>query len=340
MRILSLGAAATVASLAALAAPADAAEPEITLRIQNLFSAESLPGQNAAQFFDDLEVMSAGRIKVEPFYSSAVVKSVETFDAVVNGILDGDMTQPSYQTGKDPAFQFVGDLMGGYDTPWQLYAFFYNGGGLELARELYAEYDMRLVGWWIHGQEALSSSRPLDGVASLEGWKFRSPPGMETTIFANMGASPVVMDFTEIFTAMESGVIDGADASNLAVNKSLGIYDVVDHATYPGFHSMPADHFAIRLETWDALPDDLKRIVDVAWQKHAFQNSLSHAIEIDKTANALREAGATLHDWPAEDRAAFREAAVTAWDEYATSEMAKKFVTRHKEFLGRIGLLD
>ena len=60
-------------------------------------------------------------------------------------------------------------------------------------------------------------------------------------VFANLGASPIVMDFTEIFTALETGIIDGADASNIATNVSLGLYDIVKHTNYPGFHSMPSD---------------------------------------------------------------------------------------------------
>ena len=53
------------------------------------------------------------------FYSSSVVKSVETFDAAATGILDCDMTGGGYQTGKNPAFQFAGDLLGGYQHPYQ-----------------------------------------------------------------------------------------------------------------------------------------------------------------------------------------------------------------------------
>jgi len=325
------------AGLAAFVATGAVAQ-DFTLRIQTHLSPESVSGQNAAEFFDDIETMSGGRIDVEEFYSSAVVKSVETFDAAVNGILDGDMTGGAYQTGKDPAFQFVGDIMGGYDTPWQLYAFLYNGGGLEVAQKLYNEYGMQLIGWWIPGQEALSSSAPITGPDALKDWKFRSPPGMETKIFANMGASPIVMDFTEVFTALESGIIDGADASNLSTNQSLGIYDIVKHATYPGFHSMPADHFAINKSVWDSLPEDLQRIIDVAMQKLAFRTTLDYQVDIQRAANELAEAGVTLHDWSAEDRRAFREAAVEAWDEFATTQLAKDLVAQHKEFLTKIGL--
>lgn len=325
------------ASLAALVSTGALAQ-EFTLRVQTHLSPESVSGQNAAEFFDDIQTMSGGRIKIEAFYSSAVVKSVETFDAAVNGILDADMTGGAYQTGKDPAFQFVGDIMGGYDTPWQMYAFLYNGGGLEVAQKLYNEYGMELIGWWIPGQEALSSSKPLPGPEALKDWKFRSPPGMETKIFANMGASPVVMDFTEVFTALESGIIDGADASNLSTNQSLGIYDIVKNATYPGFHSMPADHFAINKGVWDSMPEDLQRIIQVAMQKLAFRTTLDYEVDIQRAANELQEAGVTLYDWSPEDRRAFREAAVKAWDEFATTQLAKDLVAQHKEFLTQIGL--
>ncbi|RAI03705.1 C4-dicarboxylate ABC transporter substrate-binding protein [Acuticoccus sediminis] len=312
---------------------------DVTLRIQTHLSPESVSGRQAAQFFDDIQVMSGGRIAVEPFFSSAVVKSVETFDAAVNGILDGDMTGGAYQTGKDPAFQFVGDPMGGYDTPWQMYAFLYEGGGLEAAQKLYNEYGMELIGWWIPGQESLASSEPIDGPEALKDWKFRSPPGMETKIFANLGASPIVMDFTEVFTALESGIISGADASNLSTNQSLGLYDIAKYATYPGFHSMPADHLAINKTVWDSMPEDLQRIIQVAMQKLAFRTTLAYAVDIQRAANELEAKGIVLEDWSPEDRRVFREAAVSAWDEFATTDNAKALVAQHKEFLKTIGLL-
>lgn len=320
-------------------AGAFAQEAEFTLRIQTHLSPESLSGRNAAEFFDDIEVMSGGRIKVEPFYSSAVVKSVETFDAAVNGILDGDMTGGAYQTGKDPAFQFVGDPMGGYDTPWEMYAFLYSGGGKDLVENLYHSFGMEFIGWWIPGQESLASTSELPDVDALKDWKFRSPPGMETIIFANLGASPIVMDFTEVFTALESGIISGTDHSNLSTSQSVGIYDIAKNATYPGFHSMPADHLAINKSVWDSMPEDLQRIVDVAMEKLAFRTTLEYQVDIQRAAEELEDAGVTLWSWSDEDRSEFREASLSAWDEYATTEPAKALVAAHRDFLTKIGLL-
>jgi TRAP-type C4-dicarboxylate transport system substrate-binding protein len=329
-----------VAGMVAGAGFAATAAETYTLRIQTHYAPETVSGKLAAQFVDDVQTMSNGQLKIEMFYSSSVVKSVETFDAAATGILDGDMTGGAYQTGKNPAFQFVGDIMGGYDTPWQQYAWLYNGG-FEAANKLYNKYDMELIGWWVYGQESLASSKPIRGIDDLKDFKFRSPPGLETEIFASLGAKPIVMDFTEIFTALETKIIDGADASGLANNVGLGLYDLVKHATYPGFHSMPSDHLAINKAKWDALPENLKRIMQVAMQKLAFQTAMTFEIKNSEAAAKLRAQGVTLHDWSAEDRATFRKAAQTAWQGWADkTPEARALVDSHVKFLTQLGLIN
>ncbi|MEM0946207.1 MAG: TRAP transporter substrate-binding protein [Pseudomonadota bacterium] len=312
---------------------------QTNLRIQTHYGPETLSGKNAAQFVDDIQTMSNGEISVEMFYSSSVVASAETFDAAATGILDCDMTGGGYQTGKNPAFQFVGDIMGGYDTPYQQLTWLLEGGGLADAQELYNQYDMQLVGWWVVGQEALSSTAPIAGPDDLKNWKFRSPPGMETKIFEKLGASPIVMDFTEVFTALETGIIEGADASILVNNKGMGIYDIAKHATYPGFHSMPSDHLACNKSVWDGMPDHHKRIMEVAMEKLALRQAMQADKLNTEAAAELRDAGVTLYDWSAEDRATFRQAAQETWPEFATTPEAKALVESHKTFLRNLGLV-
>lgn len=330
---------AGVAASALLASSAIAAE--FNLRMQTHYAPTSASGELAQSFIDSVERMSAGRVKIEMFWSSALVSTVEGFDAASTGVLDGEMHGGAYQTGKNPAFQFVGDPMGGYDTPFELYSFFYNGGGQEAANELYHANNMHLVGWWTGGQESLSSSKPIRGLEDLKGWKFRSPPGLETEIFAELGAAPIVMDFTDIFTALETGIIDGADASSLANNVGLGLYDIVDHATYPGFHSMPVDHVTFNLEVWNSFPDDIKAIFESAMQALALQTALTIQIANAEASSALKAKGVTLHTWSDEDRASFRAGAQKAWDKWAVkTPEAKALVEAHRTFLRRIGKIE
>lgn len=328
----------TAAAAAVVAGPA--LSQELTLRMQTHYATEHPTGQMLATFIDDVQTMSGGEIAIEMFYSSSVVATVETFDAAINGILDCDATGGAYQTGKNPAFQFVGDIMGGYDTPWQQYSWLYYGDGYQAAQDLYNAQGMQLIGWAIYGQESFASSRPLAGPEDLVGWKFRSPPGMETEIFEELGASPIVMDFTEIFTALETGIIDGADASGLANNVGLGLYDIVSHATYPGFHSMPSDHLACNQAVWEGMTEQQRRIIDTAWQKLSFQIALANEKNNAEAAAALTAAGVTLHDWSAEDRAAFRVGAQVAWEDWGTrSPEAGALLASHKAYLSQLGLI-
>lgn len=337
MKVLNLVGGAAAAAL--LATSAFSAEYDI--RMQTHYAPDTVSGKLAQSFINDVDVMTAGRVKIEMFWSSSVVASVEGFTAAAQGILDGEMHGGAYQTGKNPAFQFVGDPMGAYDNPWQMYSFLYNGGGFEAANELYHSYNMHLVGWWAAGHEAMVSSKPLAGPDDLKGWKFRSPPGLETEIFQELGATPIVMDFTDIFTALETGVIDGADASSLANNVGLGLYDIVNHTTFPGFHSMPMDHVTFNLDVWNGFPADIQRIIEVATQKLAMQTTLTFDIANLEAAAMLKAKGVIFYDWSPEDRRTFRDGAQRAWDSWAKkTPEAAALVDAHRAFLRRLGRID
>ena len=335
-KLASTGAATAVA-LAVAAGAAGAAETN--LRIQTHFSPETLSGQMAAEFIEDITAMSNGEIKVEMFYSSAVVKSAETFDAAATGILDCDMTGGSYQTGKNPAFQFAGDLMGGYLNPYQQMAWLLHGGGYDQLNELYNAHNMEFIGWWIPGPESLSSTRPIRNTEDFKNWKFRSPPGMATLVFKNLGASPIVMDFNEIFTALESGIIDGADAANLTNNVGLGLYDIAEHTNYPGFHSMPADHLTCRKDVWDAMPAHHQAILKIAMQALAMRNATANEVKNAQTAKELRAKGINLYEWTPEELAKYRAAVQAGWTEFATTPEAKALLDSHISFLKDLGAM-
>ena len=315
------------------------AQEKTKLRIQTHFATETLSGSLAAEFVEDVTVMSGGDIEIEMFYAGAVVKAAETFDAAATGILDCDMTGGAYQVGKNPAFQFSGDLNGGYGDPYQQYSWLLHGGGYDALNKLYNPQDMEFVGWWIPGPESLVSTKPISGVDDLKGWKFRAPPGVITNIFENLGASPIVMDFNEIFTALETGIISGADASTIANNVGLGLYDIGKHTNYPGFHSMPADHLACRKDVWDGMSDAHKRIMKVAMQALALKTTTKQDIEMQKAAAAMRDAGVTLYTWPEEEMAKYRDAVAKTWKEYATTPEAKELLGAHLDFLKEIGAL-
>lgn len=329
------------ASAVAISAIATASMAQTTnLRIQTHFSQETLSGQMAEKFINDVTEMSNGEIQIEMFYASSVVKSAETFDAAATGILDCDMTGGAYQTGKNPAFQFTGDLLGGYTNPYQQMAWLLHGGGRAEVDNLYKQHNMSFVGWWIPGPESLSSTKPLRNVEDFKDWKFRSPPGLATLVFANLGASPIVMDFNEIFTALETGIIDGADAANLTNNIGLGLYDIAKHTNYPGFHSMPADHLACRTDVWEGMPAHHRKIMEVAMDSLALHNATINEVKNAQNAKILRDQGVNLYTWSDEELNKFRAAVKAGWTEFATTPEAQQMLQSHIDFLVGMGLMS
>ncbi len=312
-----------------------------TLKIETHFTASSPNGEVAAQFAKNVEMFSGGSLKIQMFYSSSVTgKSAEVFNSAQTGIIDCDMTGAGYQTGKNAAFQFAGDVMGGYDNPYQQYEFLNFPGAQEAVDALYNKYGMTLIGWWIPGHESLISSRPIPDVASLKDFKFRSPPGMESMIFTTLGAKPIVMDFGEVPTALQTGLIDGADYSSLATNYAGGHYEQNKYATYPGFHSMPADHLACNTKVWNKLkPHEkgaMKAGIEIAGRTITSLVERKNA----EAVKALKEMGVTLHDWSREDRLKFRNAALGAWEEWKTkSPEAAALIEIHKAYMKANGIL-
>ncbi|MGE0503405.1 MAG: TRAP transporter substrate-binding protein DctP [Rhizobiaceae bacterium] len=311
------------------------------LRIQTHLAEPSIEGQGYAKFANLCGLFSGGNLEIEMHFSSDIVKETEAFEATRTGIIDGDCTSPTFITGKEPAFQFFGDLLGGYRNPAQIQAWFHAGGGREIGTELYSGFDCHLVGLFFSGVEALSSTKPLTGIKDLVEWRFRCPPGMETEIFTALGAKPVVMPFAEVFTALSTGVVDGADASMLSLNKQLGLYDIAKHATFPGFHSMPSNHLNISKRVWDSLSSEHQQIIEAAYN-FAMQGAVLQYIAADaRVAGELRAAGVTLHQWSDDDVKTYSAASRGAWSDWSgRGALAKKAVDSHIAFLTSLGLID
>lgn len=309
-------------------------------RFQTLWSAGSINMKIFQAFCERVAAMSGGRLTIEPLAGGSVVGAMELYDAVANGILDGQNGGGGYVAQKDVAFVMLGDLAGAYERPEQMQAWYEYGGGKELARELYGQHGTYHVGLVWHGMESIPSKVPIRGVADFKGVKMRAPTGAVSKIVEHFGGAPVNIPGSEVYTSLERGVIDATDWGTLSMNVDLGFQKVAKYALYPGFHSMPATDIVVNKDRWNALPDDLKAILTVATRDFArdmYEQLMVKDQEIAQNADSL---GLVLIDWPDDQRRAFREVASGVWQELAAdSPMAKKIVDSQTEFLRKIGLL-
>ncbi|UAB68844.1 TRAP transporter substrate-binding protein [Vibrio sp. SCSIO 43132] len=285
--------------------------------------------------------MTNNRVMIEVLSVGSVVKHTETIDAISAGILDGHITATGYFSGKDPAFGLLGNPVGAWSDPSEMLLFIEHGGGKELYQELLAPYGLHFIGASATGLEAFVSKKPLDSVADLKGLKLRAPEGLVQTIFTAAGAIPVNLPGSEVFTALDKGVIDAADYTVFSTNHQQGMHDIAPHPVYPGFHSLPVLEVSINKETWDSMPADLQTILDVSVRDFARQ-MVSRLKMADQKAVAEVLAGGkiTIHDWSATERNKFRSIAKNEWEKYAKkSPNAQKVYKAITKFLADNGML-
>ena len=335
-----LGAAALAASI--VAAPALA---ETKIKVQ----ASSKSGDWAHRFLTEnwgpkLKAMTGGKVSIEVLPTKAVVPHRETIDAVANGILDGDLNAVSYFAGRDPAFAIIGDLIAGYDTVDQVRTFCMHGGGKEILQKLYDKYakgKVHVIGCGPYAKEALVSKNKITTVEGLKGVKIRSPEGLASEVFKRVGAAPVSLPFSEVYTALEKGLIDAADASAFVNNEAHGMHKIAKFPIYPGIHSMAVLQFIVNKDVWNKLGKDGQTAVEV-WYSAAYDAMRREADLQDRNIAEKYADGKDVQvvDWAQQERDKFREISVQAWQDFAKkTPLAKEALDAHLAYMKKTGML-
>ncbi len=342
MKMRTLVCSISLASATLLAATTVQAEE---LRVQTSFNS----GDYAYHYLQEnwvpkVKEVTGGDVTLNLMPTGSVVPYKETMDAVAMGLLDGDLTAPSYFTGKDPVFALMGDLIAGYDKPSQFLDFCKNGGGehvLQKAIDAEVGNKVHVVGCGPYKREALVAAVPIRGVDDLEGVKIRSPEGLAADVFKRAGATPVNIPFSEVYTSLQQGVVDAADASAYVNNDASGLNDIAKYPIYPGIHSMSSQQFTLNQSTWDSLSENDQKALH-KWFYNAF-NDLADAVhqkDEQLVARDKAEGDITVIDWPQSERDKFREVARDAWKAYAQkSELAQEALDAHVTYMKEHGLL-
>ncbi|BBK32359.1 TRAP-type mannitol/chloroaromatic compound transport system substrate-binding protein [Stella humosa] len=331
---------AAAVTTAAAATPARA-QQATKWKMQSMWQAGTINQKVFEDFCVRVKAMSNNRLDIEALAVGTIVAYTETVDAMQNGILDAHQSGGPYFSGKEPALALIGDLNGGYDNPYQMQMWFEYGGGLELAREIYKKFDIHYVGpvWW--GVESVPAKKPLRTLADFKGIKMRVPEGLGAEVWRRAGAGVVTLPGSEVYTALERGVIEAADWGTLGMNQDLGYHKIAGFPLYPGFHSMPSAEVAVALPKWNALSKDVQVMLEVATRDFARDMIQRVAVEDYKAAEAAKAQGVELINWSAEERKKFRALAQAAWADWSKkSPMAKRVYDSQLAFLKRLQLLD
>ncbi len=227
---------------------------------------KNYPGLGTAPeyFARMVERMSNGRLTVKVYGAGQLVPALEVFDAVSQGTAEMGHGAAYYWKGKAPASVFFTSVPFGLNAQ-EMNSWLFYGGGMELWRKLYEPFNLvPLAGGNSGVQMAGWFNREINSVNDLKGLKMRIP-GIGGEVITRAGGEAVTIPGNELYTAMQTGVVDATEWVGPYNDLAFGFHQVAKYYYYPGWQEPGSTlELIINKTAWDSLPDDLQAIVEAA----------------------------------------------------------------------------
>ena len=222
--------------------------------------------KGAERFADNIRVMSNGRLNIKVYAGGELIPPLQTFEAVSQGSVEMGHGSAYYWAGKVPEAQFFSTVPFGM-TARGMNAWLYDGGGLELWREIYKSFHVipfplgntgvQMGGWF---------NKEINSLEDIKGLKMRIP-GLGGKVLAKAGGNPILLAGSEVYTALERNTIDATEWIGPYHDQRLGLYRAAKHYYYPGWHEPGTVlELTINQRAWESLPTDLQAIISNAAQ--------------------------------------------------------------------------
>lgn len=327
----ALGIIAGSATLPALATPA-LSQSSLEWRMVTSWP-KNLPGPGitAQRLADKISSISNGRLRVKLYAAGEIVPGLGTFDAVANGVAQMAHTAPLFWSGKFPAAPLFTAAPFGL-TPIEHITWINHGGGQALWDRLYAPAGIKpfmagntgyqMGGWY---------KKPVNTLSDLKGLKIRMP-GLGGAVMTKLGALPVALPPSEIFTSLKTGVIDATEFLGPFSDAAMGFHKAAKYYYSPGFHEPNGSGEAlVSKSAFAALPKDLQQIVETACaSENIFSLGESEWNNAASLKSLVENEGVELKEYPEEILTAAKSATTEVMQELAdkdalTSEIVSSY---------------
>jgi TRAP-type mannitol/chloroaromatic compound transport system substrate-binding protein len=236
------------------------------------------PGVSAHRIAERITLMSEGALTIDVFAAGELVPPLQVLDAVASGTIEMGHTAALFWSGKMPAAPIFTTVPFG-PGPVEHMAWLRAGGGQDLWDELYAPFGVKpFVGGNTGPSAAGWFRREINAVADVKGLRIRAT-GLGGEVYAMLGAIPQAIPPGDTYAALERGVVDAVELLAPANDLPLGFNRIAPFYVFPGLNKPNGvSEVLIGRARWDALPPNLKMIVEAACQmEHDIALGEAHA---------------------------------------------------------------
>ncbi|MDP1734382.1 MAG: TRAP transporter substrate-binding protein [Sulfuritalea sp.] len=315
--------------LAAGAAPAVHAQaaPAIRWRLASSFPKALDTIYGAAETFSKaVSDATGGKFVISVHAGGELMPAFGVVDGVQQGTVECAHTAPYYFFGKDDTFAIDCAIPFGLNSR-QMTAWMYEGNGMKLLREFYANYNIvnfpmgntgaQMGGWY---------RKEIKSLADIKGLKMRIG-GFGGKVLSAIGGVPQNIPGGEIYQALEKGTIDATEWVGPYDDEKLGFVKVAKHYYYPGWwEGGPQLSLYVNQKAYDALPADYKAVLASAASHAHVVMQAKYDAKNPAALKRLVAAGAKLHQFDKSIMVAAYEAAMALYDDLSNKNPAWKKV--------------
>ena len=301
-----------------------AAAAEHNWRFSNLYSRGTAFGELYENLAKNIEANSDGRIKVQVLYSGEGVGTTGLLGATKSGLITMGAPFQSMHAGELPAGVVEIGLPGGTDDPKVLQALFHDKGWGKILTKAYGSQGLAWLEPYIQPPVYILTKKEIKSVEDFKGLKIRAP-GAYGKFLRELGASPVSLAWSEIYTSLATGVIDGSIGSNMIDHRDGNHVEVAKYMYRLPLAGAQVLPIIVNRNAWKKLPDDLKAAVRKATETHAEEQLTMSKKWETEAVTEMESKGLLWSPEPSDaDRAAWAKAGAGLWDEYASKDKYSK----------------
>ena len=290
-------------TLAAALTTSTAMAADVTLKLGHLANEENIWHQAALHFAEEVAAGTEGRVEVQVFPNESLGKEIDVINGMQLGTADMTITGESLQNWAPKAALLA--LPYAYRSLEHMDEVAAGEIGDQIEAEIIANADIRPLTYFARGPRNLSANRPITTPDELNGFKLRVPNvPLFVTAWQALGANPTPMAFSEVFTSLQNGTIEGQE-NPLALFQSGGFYEVQKTVNLTE-HVRSWIYLTISENAWNKLSEaDQAAVQAAADSTQEFERALFMADEQELVAE-LEAAGVTFVEV---DQQAFADAA-------------------------------
>lgn len=311
----------------------DSNAQKITLTLASTASLDRSIGVASKEFKKNVEDRTQNRVSIQLAFGGVYGGDREMVEQCQMGILNMVWTSDiGYSTViKSVGFPAMPYLIESFE---EVDKYYFNGFMGDEFKSRLLKGGIRLVSWGENDFRALTNSkRPVKETKDLRGLKIRTPEfPLLMSFFRKLGAQVTPMAYTELFTALQQGTVDGQD-NGVSGTYYMRLHEVQKYFTFTN-HVYSATGIGISEKIWGSLPGDVQKIISEEAAKAGI-----HQIKLTREENGdlikkMKDAGVQFNDLSSDAKKDFRQAAKQVWKEAESiygSELVNKIIGELKK---------